>query len=241
MELQNPLQALVRKSKLIPLLEIDGLYHVKDIRKESERIKVHRLRHRVFCEELGWVSITRDALEVDAYDDNAIFIAVFDQHNELKACLRVTLSTNHFMLEKEFPYLLGQDEKIRKSDDTIEISRLCVAPEARTEKISGNFGIHSLSLLLYKGLYRWCMMNRIRFLYLVVEEKVFRLFCASGFPCKMVRQPKEMPDGGVAAAAMLDWREFEVINNARRPKLFAWFSPAQSYLSSMQLPQPEVY
>ena len=132
------------------------------------------------------------------------------------------------MLEKAFLSLVGPWHRIRKEDDTVEVSRLCVAPEMRESKISGNFGIHSISMLLYKGIYHWCIQSNIRYLYLVVELKIYRLLRAKGFPCKFIGEPRLMPDKVMAVAAMMDWREFTIFNAAKRPKMLRWFTQYQS-------------
>ena len=229
------------RSRLSSVFIKEGPYSIKNIINNKEKMMAHRLRHRVFSQELGWVPQTDNSLEIDVYDEKAIFLGVFDEHQNLKSFLRVVMPQSTFMMEKEFPYLLKEGYKVRKESDTIEISRLCVAPEARNEKSSGNFGVHSVSMMLYKGVYQWSLKNGIRFIYLVVEEKVYRLLCARGFPCKLVGESVVMPDGVIAVAAMLDWREFEEINIIKRPKMFAWFKQNQSSLSLTQLPQRETY
>ena len=226
------------RSKLSSVFLKEGPYSVKNITNNKEKTMAHKLRHRVFSQELGWVPQSKDFMEVDGYDENAVFFGVFDEYQNLKSFLRVVMPQSTFMLEKEFPFLLGENYKVRKENDTVEVSRLCVAPEARSEKASGNFGVHSVSMMLYKGFYHWCLKNSIRYLYLVVEEKVYRLLCAKGFPCKLVGESIVMPDGVIAVAAMLDWREFEEIG-IKRPKMFTWFKQNQLSLSLTQLPQRE--
>ena len=214
-------------------------YFAKNIHQAREKAKAHKLRHKVFCQELGWVEGTADMLEMDAYDENAQFVGVFDAQQNLKAFARIVLPGQTFMMEREFRDLVGADHQIRKKDDTAEISRLCVESEARNERFSASFGVQNISMLLYKGLYRLCLQQRIRYLYLVVEEKVFRLLCAKGFPCTSVGEPKVMPDGVIAVAAMLDRRKFERLSKLKRPKMFSWFSQHQSALPSSQSRQRE--
>lgn len=239
MQLKNQDKPFAANRSRLSVFVKEGSYLVKNITNKSEKMKAHSLRHRVFCQELGWVPGTGNSLEMDDYDKDAVSFGVFNENLSLKAFLRIVMSPNTFMLEKEFPYLLNQHHKIRKDNDTIEISRLCVAPEARSEKLSGNFGVHFVSMMLYKGVYHWCLKNRIRYLYLVVEEKIYRLLCAKGFPCKLVGEPRVMEDGVVAVAATLDWREFEETSKIKRSKVFAWFSQIQLSQSLMQLPQRE--
>ena len=72
---------------------------------------------------------------------------------------------------------------MRKQDDTAEVSRLCVSLEARSPPFAETLGTRSLSMLLYKGIYHWCVRNQVRYIYIVVDHKVYRLFRAKGFPC----------------------------------------------------------
>ena len=138
------------------------------------------------------------------------------------------------MIEKEFLSMVSPEHKIRREKDTAEISRLCLAPESRRDTVEGDFGHHSISVVLLKGIYRWCALNGIRYLYAVTEQKIYRLACAKGFPFKLIGEPQHMPDGVVAVAMMLDWREFETMNKTKRPKLIEWFSRYQSVPSRTQ-------
>ncbi len=202
-------------------------FTVRNLIYLEEKIQAYHLRHRIFCEELGWVPESGNALEMDEYDDNAVFLGVFNLQDKLLAFLRILLPGGPFMLEKVFSSLIG-GHKIRKESDTAEVSRLCTLPEARNDMISGNFGAHNITMLLYKGVYHWCNKNGIRYLYLVVEHKVYRLLHAKGFPCKLAGELKTMPDGIVAAAAIMDWREFEVLNAVKRSEMLKWFTQYQS-------------
>lgn len=211
-------------------------FTVKCITSESEKNASFKLRHTIFSKELKWVPMRDNCREIDGYDREATYIGVFDKLQNLAAMVRVIRSNSTFMLEKEFPFLLA-DHLPRKEHDTVELSRLCVAPEARSVTLTDNFGLHGVSTFLYKGVYHWCLKNKVRYVYLVVEQRVFRLLCAKGFPCKPVGDPVAMPDGVEAVAALLDWREFENANVAKRPNLLEWFSQYRSDLRIMLPPQ----
>ncbi|ACM20770.1 N-acylhomoserine lactone synthetase-related protein [Geotalea daltonii FRC-32] len=215
-----------------------GLYVTNIVAKE-DIFKAHSLRYRVFCDELGWAPQNFCKLDIDNYDDGAVFFGVFDVNNDLKAFLRIVTSDHPFMIENEFPFLVKAGSTISKRDDVVEVSRLCVDADARSETFSGNFGVHTASLLLYKGVYHWCLKNRINYLYLVVDYKVFRLLNVKGFPCRLIGDPKVMPDGVVAVAAMLNWREFEELNLVGTKNLKSWFSQYQLPPPTVQLPQRE--
>lgn len=207
---------------------VEGDCHVKTLHTEEELFTAYHLRHQVMSEELGWVPINSRKQEQDDYDRHAISLGVFDKRQDLRAYLRIVTSEHQFMLEKEFPFLMRPGSKVQKRKDTVEVSRLCVKPEARQG---------ATSTLLYKGLYHWCLANKKRYLYLVVEQAVHRLLCVSGFPCQSLGEPKIMPDGVIAVAAILDWREFERNNSPRHSQKIAWFRQLQSGLPRAQWQQ----
>lgn len=196
----------------------EGEYVVKTLTTEEELIKSYRLRHLIFAETLRWVSETPGRLEVDEYDGFAVPFGVF-RNGEMLAYIRLALAKNYYMLEKDFRMLVGDGHHIRKAPDTGETSRFCVHPEARVDKVAG----YNVYMFLFKGLYTWCRAHDIRYLYTVVEEKIYRLLCARGFPCNPVGDVVKMEDGTVARAVTVDWREFERLNMDKRPGLLAWF------------------
>ena len=114
-----------------------------------------------------------------------------------------------------------------------------MSPEARNTSVSGNLGTHGLSMLLYKGIYHWCARNRVRYIHIVVDYKIYRLFWAKGFPCRPVGEPVAMPDGCIAVAAMVDFEELVSLNTARRPELMRWFLERESGCAERTLSGPE--
>jgi acyl homoserine lactone synthase len=85
----------------------EGDFIVKTLTNDDEKTQAYRLRHRVFCEELGWVPINSASLEIDKYDQHAIFIGVFDDRHKLTAFSRLISPGTTFMIEKEFSSLIG--------------------------------------------------------------------------------------------------------------------------------------
>lgn len=206
----------------------EGEFVVQPLSMQWEKVLAYGLRHRIFCEELCWVSRTENGLETDDYDRHAISLGLWDGRQRLLAYLRLIPAGGPFMLEKEFSVMVGRGYTIRKTPDTVEVSRLCVAPEARRDRLVASFGVGSLSLLLYKGVYQWSLRHAVRFLYLVVETKIYRLLRSQGFPCEAIGNPVSMPDGVSAVAALLDWNKFEERTREVRPDLFHWFVSDQS-------------
>ncbi len=208
------------------VLQEEG-FTVKTIIDERDKEVAYRLRHRIFCEELKWVLNSTNDMESDEYDDHAVFFGVFDGGGNLVSFLRLIMPGRRFMMEKEFLFLVDPGHRLRKERDTAEISRLCVAPEARHSHRSGNFDVHKISLILFKGVYQWCKINNIRYLYAVTELKVFRLYCLKGFPYRLIGKPATMPDGVTVVAVMLDWYEFETTNAVKKPAFLGWFKPVR--------------
>ena len=197
---------------------------VKNLSNDDEMDQAFRLRHRIFCEDLRWVPQSDNLMEIDGYDWHAAHIGVFDQNNTIVAFSRLVFPGTLFMIENEFSTLIGTCHKIRKQHDTTEASRLCVAPESRRVLVKSNFGSHGLSMLVYKGIYHWCVTHNIRYVYMVVELKVYRMLQAKGFRSQMVGEPRTMPDGCVAVATFLDWEEFIAANTLIRPCFVQWFT-----------------
>ena len=218
----------------------EGGLTAKNLITEEEKIQAYHLRHRIFAQELGWVPQSENGLEMDGYDDYAIPFGVFDWDNRMLAYIRLISAGYPFMIENEFKSLISSEHIIHQGENVVEISRICIAPEARPGMVSGNFGIHRISLFLYKGVYHWCLRNNIQYIYAVVENKVWRLLRAAGFPCKLIGEPQIMPDGAKACAVIMDWREFETLNAEKRPDMLRWFIQYQSILAEKQQKQPEV-
>lgn len=217
----------------------EGGYIVKTMSEVNEKIQAHKLRHEMFSEELKWAPKTENRLEIDVYDSYAVFFGVFDLQNRLLAHMRLVLAEDTFMIEKEFLSLMGP-HAIRKERDTAELSRCCVAPEARKYLVSTEHGRFDIFSLLFKGIYLWCIKNDIRYIYGVTDHRVYKLLQLKGLPFKLVDSPCLMEDGVVAMAIQIDWYEFRLINKTKRPLLLSWFNrQAQSASDQAQLQQYE--
>lgn len=212
----------------------DAGYTVKTISTGEERVQVFRLRHRVFCQELGWVT---KSVESDNYDRSAVFFGVFNDNDDLTAFIRLIPAPHPFMLDKEFSFLIDSCTALRRGPGTGEISRLCVAPEHRGAIVRCDFGDTILAMFIFKGLYIWCLEQGIPYLYAVTEPKTQRLFVRRGIPLRQLGESRAMPDAVTAMAVTLDWDEFVEMNNEKRPDLLKWFNQVRS-TSAQVRPQP---
>ena len=120
--------------------------------------------------------------ESDRYDEEAVFLGAFDENGFLAAFIRLIASPNPYMLDNEFSFLIGSScDQINRAG-TGEISRLCVDPESRGTAVSYAGGDTIIAMMIFKGLYLWCGINNISFLYAVTEPKTQRLFFMKGMP-----------------------------------------------------------
>jgi len=213
----------------------ESLLTSRTMHRYEEICQAYRLRHQIFAEALHWVPTCTSRLETDDYDIHAQHFGVFDK-DELLCYLRLITPGKPFMIEQEFNSLISKDHIIRKMDDTGEVSRLCISPHVRTNRVPIGTYIHSISIILFKSLYHWCKINGIRYLYIVVAHKVLRMLNIIGVPCKPVGTQKVMPDGIIALAAIIDCRDIEIKNAIRKPTAFQWLSQIQS--NPMKLPPP---
>jgi acyl homoserine lactone synthase len=200
---------------------LDQELRTKALMTKEEKDAAYHLRHQVFAEELGWVPRNENAREMDAYDGNCTMIGLFAD-NHLIACLRILLSTQPFMLEKEF-YTIINDYKILKTPETIEVTRFCIASNVRKSKVSTNFGMFPIMMALEKAFYNWCRSNEKDIVYMVVSNHFFRLLNLMGMPCSTVAPAVTMPDGVTALAAISSWTAFEEYNSKKNPALLTWF------------------
>jgi len=57
----------------------------------------------------------------------------------------------------------------------------------------------------------------------------------------MIGMPLTMKDGTIAVAAIIDLREFELVNKVKRPEMMKWFTQYQSVPAQWLSQQPESF
>jgi acyl homoserine lactone synthase len=215
----------------------EGRFSAKTFSSDDGIEDAFKLRHKIFAEQLRWVQETASRLERDRYDDYSVHFGVYED-DALLAYLRVVKPGCPYMIDKEFVSLVGPDHEVRRAMDACEISRLCVSPEARRLMTTDNSWCDSIQMILHKSLYHWCNMHGIRYLYFVVERKVYRMMRFSGIVCKPIGDPLVMPDGVEAIAVILDLREFDAYNERKNPRMYQWFSQYQPIPSVLPSQRP---
>ncbi len=193
---------------------------IREIENKQDHLKAYRLRHEVYCEFLHWVESSPDGLEIDRYDIFSTSLGVFTQGGEVLGVIRMIPSGQLFMLEREFQNLVSPKHHIRKEPDTAEITRLTTLVPLHLKVTKQQ----RVSLLLYKGVYHWSLLNGVRYLYFVVEERFFRVLKRVGFPCLAVGPITILKGGVQTVAAILDWEVFRLETGMHRPDFLRWIA-----------------
>ena len=193
---------------------------VKTLETKEELTQAYRLRHRVFAETLRWVRPTDDGQEMDMYDLWGSSIGLVDRKGKLHGLARLLPASGPFMLEQDLRLLLPHDHVVRKQPDTAEITRLAIDPDIKDKGLSAR-----LMLTLIKGIYHWSMEHGVRYLYLEVDHRFFRVLNAMGIPADPLGPPVALPPAGtLSIAAMLDIVRCKEVLGKKRPAVMEWMS-----------------
>ncbi|MBS0154553.1 MAG: GNAT family N-acetyltransferase [Nitrospira sp.] len=198
----------------------EGEFLVKTLEGEAELTQAYRLRHKVFAEALRWVPPTDDGQEMDMYDLWGTSIGLFDSRGTLHGMARLLPATGLFMLEQDLRMLLPSDHILRKERDTAEITRLAIDPDIKDKGLSAR-----LLLMLVKGIYHWALAQDVRFLYIEVDYRFFRVLNAMAIACDPLGPPVALPPAGtLSIAAIMDIVRCEQVLGRKRPRVMEWMS-----------------
>lgn len=202
----------------------EGDLLVKTIETKEELTQAYKLRHRVFAEKLRWVPPTEDGMEMDMYDLWGSSIGLIDPEGTLLGMARLLPSSGPFMLEQDLRLLLPTEHIVRKDSDTAEITRLAIDPSIKDKGLSNR-----LLLTLIKGIYHWAMAHGIRYLYLEVDHRFYRVLNAIGIHSDPLGPPVALPPAGtLSIAVMMDIVKCEAILGRKRPLVMEWMSTVQT-------------
>lgn len=196
-------------------------YKVTKNQNFLQKRAIYQLRHQVFSNELQWVDNNEEQLEIDEYDNHSKHLTLLDQNEELIGTIRVTDSSDRWMIEDYFSHLIADDQTLEKNEKTVEISRLTLDKVARNLEVDENE--MAIDLLL-RGLFTYAAQQQIEKFYLVVSNVVHRLLKKRGVFCQPIGKAVKMPDGVVAIAAELNVREL-VLSQPSYYNQWGYYSP----------------
>lgn len=187
-----------------------------------------KLRAAVFRSELQWVGSPSDKTDTDSFDDSAIHFLTLNSDNDVVAALRIIPGNQVWMMEKYFGVLLPRNTQLHNADNC-EISRLAIDKDYRNYSIQEDI---TVAELLYKGVFRHCLSNHIRYCFMVTTLPLVQNLRKKGIPVAVVGS-QHMESGLVAFSAVLDWYSFIEENSHHNPKRIAWYLDLQGKTQSL--------
>jgi len=190
-------RAVRRPKDAIELREGTLVARVLDPNTKGEIRRAGGFRHNIFREELRWLLEDTGPAETDRYDDGASHFGVFSESGELVGYCRLILPETGFMIESEFAELVDPGYRIRKEEDTVEMSRFAIPSHLRGDPR----GFEIISLLL-RSVYSWAILNRVRYFYGVCATDHLA-FVQTYFTCCEAIGPVYEYQPGVPSAALV--------------------------------------
>jgi N-acyl amino acid synthase of PEP-CTERM/exosortase system len=200
---------------------------------ESDRHAAFRIRHSVYCEDLGWEAVRADGLETDEFDAHSLHCLIRSAASaEDIGCVRLVLTRPEnpyaaLPFERSCGDALDRsliDPAAMPRDRIAEVSRLAIVGQYRRrrgeEKTPGivqdaDFGTPDrprfpyLLVGLYMGVFALADMHGLEKLFLLSEPRLARHLNKIGIINRPIGSPIE--HRGLRAPAVMDVRE--VIDN----------------------------
>ncbi|MFK7853699.1 MAG: acyl-homoserine-lactone synthase [Granulosicoccus sp.] len=176
--------------------------------------KMHRLRHQVFREKLGWNVSGENGKEIDEYDvlDPHYMVALED--GEATACWRLLPTDGPYMLRNTFGELL-RGEILPAAKDIWELSRFAVLSPA--QRYNGQIHLNSVAFEMFDKLIQFADERGISRYVTVVSTSVERLMKSNGITLIRFGDGKVSNVDGVRSVACwitLDARTRATVSNA---------------------------
>ncbi|WP_421861773.1 PEP-CTERM/exosortase system-associated acyltransferase [Motiliproteus sp.] len=176
--------------------------------------QAYRVRHQVYCRELGWEPLQENEQETDQFDKLAHHCLLQNVNNdEFVGCIRmVMLDPEDPMAPMPFQLACKQlregepDTEQQRRQVVAEVSRLAVIgkyrrrPHEQKQAVSINdadFGTLKqprfpyIPIGLYLGLLEMARINGIETLYILTEPGLARHFCKLGGKLEQIGEPIE--------------------------------------------------
>ena len=156
------------------------------------------LRHRVFCERLGWVN-AKGSEEKDVFDNlSPIYIIDQQEDGSVTACVRLLPTTGPNMLRDVFPQLL-HGAAAPEREDWMESSRFAVDTEALMAK--GKHELCLTSFRLFLAMIEFGLSPGLSAIVTVTDLKIERLVRMAGWPTQRLGEPVKVGDVMAVAIA----------------------------------------
>lgn len=160
--------------------------------------KMHRLRHRVFREKLGWKVDSSNGIEVDDFDALDPYYMVALENGDATACWRLLPTRGPYMLRNTFSKLL-RGEALPESDEIWELSRFAVLSPA--QRHNGQIHLNKVAFEMFDRLIHFADDRGIARYVTVVSTSVERLMKSNGITLERFGDGKSSDVDGIRSVA----------------------------------------
>lgn len=211
---RDPLQSSIRKNDLGKRFE--QLFELTVALEEASLDQVFRIRHDVYCRDLGWEPLRDDGREIDEYDPHSVHCLLRGRATgEPVGCTRLILANDndtarHLPFEASCRYVLDRsiaDPQSMPRSSLGEVSRLAVMKGFRRRKGEGvvpalitdsDFTPQSshdrfpfIPVSLYLGAAAIARRLDVEHIFVLTEPRLARHFARIGFDIQPVGGPIE--------------------------------------------------
>ncbi len=160
----------------------------------AELSAMHRHRHRLFVETLGWRALAApDGLEIDAYyTDAATYLLVLDDGGVLRASARFLPTVGPHMLADIFPHLVAG--ALPRGSAIMEWSRHAPGDPAWAPAIND-----AARTALHLGVLEFARLRGVAAFTAVMETWLVRRARAMGWPCAPLGAAQPYGEGTAVA------------------------------------------
>ncbi|GGW53051.1 PEP-CTERM/exosortase system-associated acyltransferase [Alishewanella tabrizica] len=200
-------------------------FQVKKAINATERTKVYRLRHRVYCEELGYEPVRPEGIEYDSFDQHSIHCFLEHRNsNTIAGTLRMIECFNDSQKLPIEHYFQGQfirsdlHPSAFAREQIFELSRLAVAAPFRknmqsqqnpqlshiaaVSDLDQQAHFRYISAGLYLAALEEARAMQLKHAYAAIAPALARMLNRVGFQFEQISQPIEL--NGKRAAYYLD-------------------------------------
>lgn len=146
-----------------------------DFGKTSLLFDMHRLRKRVFMDELGWpVTATADGLEIDEFDDeNALYLLSINDAKRVVGTWRMHPTSTQTMIQKLWPEFL-KTISMELSPKVWEMSRFAASSPTLTGREAIKESQKAVAEM-FSGLTQLCMQSGVRTVFTLYDDRIVRV------------------------------------------------------------------
>jgi acyl homoserine lactone synthase len=154
----------------------------------TEIAEMHRLRHRVFKERLGWDVQASGDMEIDEFDAlHPTYLVQRSIDRPIQGCVRLLPSIGPIMLRETFPVLL--DGASAPSSPRIwESSRFALDLYADAPKTQGGIAIATYEL--FAGMIEFGLSRNLTDIVTVTDARMERILRRAGWALRRIGAPR---------------------------------------------------